>query len=47
MEEYRTCDQCGFIEPASNAPDWVDGKCEICDPRNAQMWFDEMKALLN
>lgn len=31
-EHQRTCDRCGRVTLASDAPDWPDGICEICEP---------------
>lgn len=28
----RTCDECGRVTDAGEAPDWVNGVCEHCDP---------------
>lgn len=30
--DIRTCDECGRITDAGEYPDWIDGKCEDCDP---------------
>jgi hypothetical protein len=28
----RICDTCGAAEDAGGFPDWVNGRCETCDP---------------
>lgn len=28
----RKCDECGRVTDAGEFPDWVNGKCEDCDP---------------
>ena len=29
--DARECDECGRVEPASNAPDWPNGVCTDCE----------------
>lgn len=31
-DDLRECDQCGRITDAGEWPDWINGKCEECDP---------------
>lgn len=30
--DLRQCDNCSRITQAGDSPDWVNGKCEDCDP---------------
>lgn len=30
--ELRECDECSRVTDAGEFPDWINGKCEFCDP---------------
>lgn len=32
LDDLRECDECGRVTEAGEFPDWVNGKCEDCDP---------------
>lgn len=31
-DDLRECDECGLITDAGEWPDWINGKCQTCDP---------------
>jgi hypothetical protein len=32
FDGLRTCDTCDRVTDAGEFPDWINGRCELCDP---------------